>query len=387
VKVAIYLKHDETLGEVVRVRSIARHLARHGHDVLLLHGGKPTAALAVEPGIRLVQLPSPYDDRYSLRFKVYHPVTADTLRVRVRAMMEAVRSFQPDVLITVAFPFSYEDGAYELTPFLAWLRKELPGTRLVSSLGYPLAEVRPEKLRAMLPAYDLVLVHCPRELDYEYIRRTQPGDAICAALAQLETEGQAVFTNYILPEESRTYDPAGRGDFLLVSRGAGIMHDALIPAAAGAARALGMPCTAVLGASSETPLPAAGPETGFVRHLDQAAFTQALHDCRASVSMAGYGTAVQLLWLRKAASVLVPKDIDTEQDYRAAMLHDLLGSVVLRPETLNTDALAAALREVLASDGTPRVPIRDEWFSGLASVERALAACLSRPPMAVSTSS
>lgn len=364
-KIAIYLTHDETMGEVIRARSIARRLAKT-HEVMMFQAGVVSSALENETSFEVVNLPHPYENKYSLK-KVYNTLDKKRIGARLRVLIDKTTSFDPDVFLTISFPFTYADCIFELLPYLSWVNDHRPNMALVCSLGYPLSRTQPEKLTPLLPKYDLVMVHCPKELDLEYIKKRFPDANVCKVLNTLEKENRAVFTNYILPDESQSPTQIDNPSDVFICRGSGVFADHLMIQGIQAARQLGQSCHVLTGPSGNTINTTSSVK--ITQYMPQKEVTAHLAAAEFTISMAGYGTATQLLYLRKAKSVLVTKSttIDTEQVYRAAMLHDLLGSATLTSEEADTEALANALKQV--EQNKPPENIKDEWFSGLDVVE------------------
>jgi predicted glycosyltransferase len=146
---------------------------------------------------------------------------------------------------------------------------------------------------------------------------------------------------------------------ILVSTGGGAVGDSVFEAAIGAAKALTLPWTMVVGGSDERiqSYAQAAPENMHVTGLIPT-FRTMLAEAEASVSLVGYNTAMDLLQ-RGTPGVLVPFDAgnEVEQSIRGEALRALPGFEVLPEGQLTAETLTEALRSVLKSG--PRPPRYD----------------------------
>ena len=153
------------------------------------------------------------------------------------------------------------------------------------------------------------------------------------------------------------------------------MMDNLILDGAAEANEIGFGCKIVTGISSDQDIIGEITEVNekceIFTHLDQEEYTKLLNECKVSISMSGYGTAVQLLYAKKTKSILIPWYENNEQGYRAFMLRDLLNSKVMKSKNLNKEVLVSEIKGVLERQEADPT-IKEEWFSGLDKVEAAL---------------
>jgi len=357
-RIAFYFIHRETLGEFQRAWSIAQRLSCN-HDVLFINAGTEFIPMQTSAHLSVMHLPHPFADKNTLRYGTRQATTPEVVRIRAQQLQKSIAAFAPDLFITTSFPFMFAESMYELLPSIQHAKQQ--GARIIASTGYPMATMLKPQLFKL---YDEVWMHCPKELDATYLAREYPDDLCIKMCDTLEQEGKLVYTNYILPDESRI-EQQPEQDFLFISRGSGVLGEKLVAEGTNAAKKLNVPYKVVHGITEKN-------QTNTqhsVAYLDQATFTKTLLQSRWSLSMAGYGTAVQLLYTKKSKSILMPKParIDTEQYYRAHMLQELLGSVVLEEETLDVNAIAAAMHN---APEKPAKTISEDWFTGLDVVEK-----------------
>lgn len=357
-RIAFYFIHRETLGEFQRAWPIAQRLALN-HEVLFINAGTAFVPMQTSAHLSVMHLPHPFADKNTLRYGVRQSVSPETIQVRGQQLQKSIAAFAPDMFITTSFPFMFIESMYELLPSIQYAKQN--GTRIIASAGYPMATLLKPQLFKL---YDEVWMHCPKELDTTYLAREYPADWCIKMCDTLEQEGKLVYTNYILPDESRI-EQQQEQDFLLISCGSGVLGEKLVVEGISAAKQLNVPYKVVHGINEQN----TSHNPHSTAYLDQATFTKTLMRARWSLSMAGYGTAVQLLYTKKSKSILMPKParIDTEQNYRAHMLRDLLGSAIIEEETLDANTIIAAMN---AAQEKPSQTICEDWFTGLDVVEK-----------------
>ncbi|MEM6904463.1 MAG: glycosyl transferase family 28, partial [Pseudomonadota bacterium] len=314
-KLAFLTTHLTGSGHFVRTVRLARAGQAAGHRVLVLTGGRalphvPSADLAV------VQLPplSVQDLDYgTLRDGEGQPATEAYLAARRQRIVTELRAFQPDILVTETFPLGRRALAAEFEAALA----EAP--RAVASVR-DIPEPKPKRVAEaagrLASQYDALLVH--GEADFIPLSATWPLP---------EFASRTHHTGYIAGEAP---PPISGG--VVVAVGGGALGRALLEAAAEAARHSSLPWRLL---TTETGLPPAPNLTIEPLTPDYPALVAG---ARASISLCGYNTAVELARTETPA-ILVPMADrgEREQTLRAEALARYPGIELLRepsPEAL-----------------------------------------------------
>jgi predicted glycosyltransferase len=371
-RVLIAVTHLLGAGHLTRAAALARAFARAGHPTTLVSGGMP-APLVPFGGATLVQLPpvkTAGTDFSNLLDEAGAPIGPDRLAARRRMLLGALEEGRPDIVITELFPFGRRVLAAEFMALIEAAHARRPRPLIAASVRDILARPKPERIaeahRRLLDFYDPVLVH---------------GDPRLAPLDLSWPVGPEVarllhYTGYVDEGAKPTERPDGERRGVLVSGGSSAAALPLYQAAVGAAQKVPeQPWRILVGAGV--------PPEGFER-LRHAApghamverarpdFRALLAEAAASVSQAGYNTAVDLLRAGVPA-VLVPFEAghETEQRLRAECLARLGIAQVLPEADLSADALATNVRAALAQ---PRGPMPDVSLDGaeatVALVER-----------------
>lgn len=375
-KIAIYYTHRESLGHATRSMRIARHLKSLGNDVLVIQGGKKQEFMDFS-GVNVFNLPLPMYDKgfYHIRGS---PVDFEKARKRALLIKKKLREFMPDIFIIEYFPLGRSEGKYEIYPVIKWLKNKMPKTSICSSVGYPLIKTRKiESTIYFSKLFDRIFIHSPR-IEYEYMKKSLKSSGKAYEQFFDYLKEKIVFTGYVLdkskPKKIREL-PDGK-KIILVSRGGGVANPNIISKSILSLRGLGNEyfIIACYGPSSGkreiTVFDKFSRMSGNVKTFNYVPnFMDYLNECSVSVSMAGYNTSVETMWLRKR-SVLVPyKNI--EQISRAGMMKDVMGSSVLGYNGLKHSDIA---REVKKQMGTEKAntAIKDSWFNGLENLSKSL---------------
>lgn len=371
----IIVTHLLGTGHLARALTLARAFGAAGHDSTVVSGGMPAPQLDAGHA-RLVQLPPLRSDGVNFtRLLGADNVEADAalLQARQKLLADTLRETQPDVLITELFPFGRRVLRDEFLSALE-VAKTLPRRPLIcASIRDILAPPsKPAKAAAteeiIARSYDTVLVHS--DADVTPLEVSWP---VTTALAP-----RLHYTGFVAPPPAKPHpQAAGQGE-VLVSAGGGDVGTNLFHAALGAARADPSRCWRLLvGGRDPAPRIAqmqSGAPPNAIIEPARRDFRQMLHHAAASVSMAGYNTALDLLQSGTPA-VLVPFDAggETEQSLRATALARLLGIEVLSNAALSGPALLTQVARVTAA--APRAP-RTHGLDGATTTVRMVEALL-----------
>ncbi len=385
-RILFHYTHKQTLGHTTRSIALATALCRHQAEVLILQGGVPQPFIRFPANCRVMNVPLPFDTRTSFQSNVVPVSTAK----RAQFILKAAAEFCPDVLITEFFPFGRLAYMPELLPTLRYLRKK--NTRIIASIGYPLLidldRLQDPKFaalhRAVFAFYDNFLVHTPEGLETPYIQRSIQSPLLsrsyCAIMKSLEKK--IIYTGYVYPEKMITGGaklPAANNfgsNTIVVSRGGGAVYPKLITLAIEAQRLLDDKTLTIIACGpASTPQemtlfesclkPKDKGRVFLANHLDD--LDDHWRTCRASVSLCGYNTSVQLMRYG-TPSVIVPyqnllsKTPTNDQIARAGLLQEKFSSIILDYDTMTSQSLANAIKEQISS---PRpAPAPAGWFNG-----------------------
>ena len=353
-RILIHAQHLMGVGHQSRAALIARALRRAGAEVTYVSGGFPVPGLDLG-GADFVQLPPARaaDARYrGLVDEALRPVGDAWRRARRDRLLRVLGERRPHVVVTETFPFGRRLLRFELLPLLDRLAAHHPRARLVSSVR-DIVERRskPERERETLELvrsrYHRVLVHSdPQVVPF--------GSSFPFAN---EIADRIDYTGYVAREPAPAAGEEGR-DEIIVSAGGGRVGEALLRAAI-RARSRSAHARRQWRILVGPDLPEAGLERlrgqaprGVRVERNRRDFPHLLARCHASISQAGYNTAVDIL-RAGARAVLVPytEAREREQQVRADLLAARGVAVVLAPDCLSPETLAAALD---AAAGLPR---------------------------------
>lgn len=330
-RVLILVTHLLGTGHLARALTLARAFCAAGHDSTVVSGGMPAAQLDTKD-LHVVQLPSLRSDGVNFtRLLDAHGAEASprVMQARVDTLRRTLHETQPDVLITELFPFGRRVLKDEFLDVLETV-SALPHKPLIcASIRDILAP--PSKLAKATATqdivtryYDMVLVHSDSE-----VTPLEASWPVTPALAQY-----LAYTGFVTrPPALQHPDRLGQ-DEILVSAGGGNVGMDVFRAALTAARMDPNRRWRLLvgGSDAAARIATLRPDAPDDATLDHARpeFRQMLHHAAASVSLAGYNTALDLLQAG-TPSVLVPFDAggETEQTLRAQALCRLRGMEVL----------------------------------------------------------
>ncbi|MEP2641768.1 glycosyltransferase [Roseobacter sp.] len=370
-KVAFLVTHLLGTGHLARALTLARACRDAGHDATVLSGGVPAPHLDAT-GLTLVQLPPLRSDGTNftqLRDAAGDTASADHLRARQTMIRRALSDIAPDVLVTELFPFGRRVLAAEFLTAVETAHA-LPRPAVICAsirdiLAPPSKPAKADKTHAILDQfYDAVLVHS--DPDVTPLDVSWPVTPTLAARLH--------YTGFVAPPAALPHPQALGAGEILVSAGGGDVGTDLFYAALHAATANPAQQWRLLVGGADAParvadLRAHAPANAHVEPA-RPDFRQMLHHVTASVSMAGYNTALDLLQTG-APAVLVPFDAggETEQTLRAQALAHWPGVAVLPTAKLSADTLRDGLARALQS---PRRPPLTQGLDGAAETVRIL---------------
>ncbi|MES0863963.1 glycosyltransferase [Ruegeria sp. SCPT10] len=368
--VMIVVTHLLGTGHLSRALTLGRAFAEDGSDVMIVTGGMPAPQLNSD-GITLFGLPplrSDGTDFTRLLTEIGEVADPAYLSARSAALIQAVQSFQPDVLITELFPFGRRSLAAEFEAGLE-AANALPKRPLVLASirdilappSKPSKATRADEIIGRF--YDGVLVHSD-----ESVIPLSVSWPVSEQLAQ-----HLHYTGFVAPAAARPHPEAIGADEILVSAGGGSVGQPIFHAAIEAARKMpnrrwrllvgGRDAQERIAQLSklvgEAPVSLEPVRPDFRRMLPHAA---------ASVSMCGYNTALDILQSGTPA-VFIPFDDgkEVEQGLRGQSLSELPAMEVLRSQELTGDSLAERVEQVILEGR--RAPKQDGLDGAQRSVE------------------
>ncbi len=348
-RILLYVQHLLGIGHFVRTARLARALGVAGFDVEIVSGGTPVPGLDIGKA-RLVQLPPltiGSGDFHDLRDAGGASVDAVWKRRRCGRLLDAFRSFRPDVLIVEAFPFGRRQMRFELLPLLDAARAARPRPLVLCSVRDILRTGRKpgraeETVALIEERFDGVLVHGdPR---FARLEDTFPKAA--------EIASKLHYTGIVADPDP--LPRADRREGVVVSVGGGSVGRALLETAL-AARPL-TTCAkahwhllyginaqedAVVAADRQVP-------EGVTVERHRSDFRALIAGAAVSVSQAGYNTVADLLQAGVPA-VLVPfsEGKETEQSLRATRLAERGLAQTVPAVGLDPRSLARAIDDAL----------------------------------------
>lgn len=351
-RVLVHAPHLSGVGHHVRLREVARELARH-HQVGFFTGGRPVPGdwpAEVEP----LPLPGLVRDGQGLRALAAGADLAATLAARQAAIRLVAMAWQADVVVIEHYPFSKWELAPEFEALMAAARTANAGVRIACSVRDIPHQTRHEACSAdewssrvaevLNSRFDALLVHGEAALTPlgEYF----PGVGLL--------QRQPVHTGLVsepLPAGNADQQPGaswGGRPFVLASIGGGADDAGLLACCREAwlrlgqqGRTGGRHLVLVHGLAGEAADGAAA-GTDITSIPFSAHYLAWLGAADLSVSHAGYNTCANLLatWAR---AIVVPNPRMSDQAARAAMLQSLGVATVLPAAGLTPAALADAL--------------------------------------------
>jgi predicted glycosyltransferase len=351
-----YVQHLLGIGHVRRAFRLAEAVAREGIGVTVVSGGEPPAGTICPESVRIVQL-APIKSQDATFRNLVGPngrAIDDKLReARRDALLAALDSTRPDVVVIEAFPFGRRAFRFEIEPLIEAARSRCPRPRVLCSVrDIVVVPDETSRLRETIDRvrahFDFVLVHG----DPTFI----PLEASFSAASQIAD--RLIYTGYIGdPDQADGGAETTGAEEVLVSVGGGAVGGALLSTALDARR---RGCLADLSwrllAGPNLPeqtferLAEALPHNVVLERYRRE-FPQMLRRCRLSVSQAGYNTILDIL-ASGAQAVVVPfaSERETEQRMRAERLA-AGGALELLPETqLTAEALTHAIERAIKRD-------------------------------------
>lgn len=373
-----YCQHSLGIGHLTRSFALVRALVAR-FQVVFLNGGRLPAGIEVPGEMLRIDMPAlGMDDGHTV---ISRSETLDVDQVRLHRshlIEQAVRRFRPAIVLVEMFPFGRKKFSGEILAMIR-LCRDLTGGRVkvVCSLRDILVDARPDqqhhddRARWLADRYfDRVLVHA----DPSLARLDDTFRPRVALRVPVE------YTGYVVP--SRPDDPpVGRGEYLLVSAGGGIVGDGLFRMAIRAREYLSRPLPMRIVAGPFLPenqwqalraLTAAMPDIELVRQVPDLALE--MRRARASLSQCGYNTALDIA-VSGVPALVVPYATSTEneQERRAVRLAEM-GALRHRcARLLDAATLAQEIERLLAFE--PCAGSLD--LNGAASTERHLVTLMS----------
>ncbi|WP_170333005.1 glycosyltransferase family protein [Ruegeria arenilitoris] len=363
-KVMVVVTHLLGTGHLSRALTLGRAFLRAGHETFVVTGGMPAPQLD-STGMTLLGLPplrSDGTDFTRLLTQKGDVADATYLAVRETALVEAVQSFEPDVLITELFPFGRRSLASEFIAALeavhALPRRPIVLGSIRDILAPPSKPAKAERAEEIVcDFYDGILVHSNPTV--------VPLDVSWPVTDRLRE--RIFYTGFVAPEAPAPHPDALGKDEILVSAGGGSVGQPIFRAAIEAAQKMPNRRWRLLvgGQDAHARIEQLQNLVGYAPVTLEPVrpdFRQMLPLAAASVSMCGYNTALDVLQSGTPA-VFVPFDDgkEVEQSLRGESLSELLAIEVLPTKKLDGAALAQAISTVM-SEG-PR-PVSTDGFDG-----------------------
>ena len=343
----LYCQYLSGMGHLIRSAEIARALARRS-EVHFVNGGPPIAGFRLPDGVHRVSLPPVWLEDGRLRADGGREIER-VKQTRRRRLFAAFDRVQPDCVITEFFPFGRALLSFELSPWMAHIRRRRPSSLIASSVRETigtdnLVEQAPGIASRLNRYFDMVLYHSDPRLQAfetsfplpERVRCPVHHTGLVAAAAQSSRNGSLDLAE----------------PFVLATVGGGRLGYELLECMIAVARCLEkeQPHTFYLFSGPFMPserYERLRAQAGDLERVHVERFTpdigQYMARAALSVSLAGYNTTMSLLRAR-APALVVPMGhnaIDHEQLQRATRLHELGLATMVVPEELAPERMIA----------------------------------------------
>ncbi|MGJ8544279.1 MAG: glycosyltransferase family protein [Sulfitobacter sp.] len=350
-RVLIVVTHLLGSGHLARALTLGRAYLAAGHTVTIASGGMPAPHLP-SAGLDMLQLPplrSDGVDFSTLLTDQALPASADYRQSRIDLLLDHLRRLPPDILITELYPFGRRSLRAEFGALLE-AAKNLPRAPLIcASIRDILAPPsKPSKAEhashRIAEAYDAVLVHSVAALT--------PLEASWPVTPQISAKLH--YTGYVhAAADTPGTAPPGAGEIIVSAGGGDVGGKLNHMAAAAAALRPDLRWRILVGGKNPASVAAALQKTAPANLTVEPArpdFRQMLSAAKASISMCGYNTALDVLQSAVPA-VFIPFDAggEVEQTLRAAALARQPGIALLKDAKMTPQTLAAALDQVIAA--------------------------------------
>ncbi len=364
----LYCQHSVGLGHLTRSLALAGALADR-FEVTVASGGAVPPHVSAPPGVEIVRLPPlAVEEGVGLVSRDRRRTVERAKALRVRALVEAVRSRRPSVVVVELFPFGRRAFSGEIVAMLDAARS-LPGCPALAvssvrdilvSRGGEQAAYDERAARLANQYFDAILVHAdPRFARLEESFRPRTGLVVPVHYTGFVTAARRAAV--------ATAVTSGADRPVVVSAGGGRVGGPLLNAAIEAQPLLWRAERVSMRLIAGPFLPE--PEWRGLRALTRGVaglklrravpdLGKELRAARASVSQCGYNTALEVLQARVPALV-VPYCApgEDEQSRRARRLAELGLVRVLDPSSeLDGPRLAEAIADVLG-DRSPRLEL------------------------------
>ena len=353
-RVLIYVQHLLGVGHLQRALQLSSALLRHGYQVDLVSGGRPTQ-LQLPANLRIHQLPPLYsaDGSFSRLLDANGDEIDDDWRERrKRLLLDIFKSSSAQVLITETFPFGRRMLRFELLPLLEASRKSVECRQVIASIRDILQpRSKPERNREtcdLIEAYyDHVLIHGD-----ENIARLEDSFAKADCIAD-----KLFYSGYICAQTPPDAPVNTGADEVLVSAGGSatglqILRAALAAKSLSACKDLHwrlLVSPAITTADFNLLQDLA--DDGVSVERNRTDFSELIKRARLSISQAGYNTMTDLLNSATPAVVIPYAEADEiEQTLRARALQARGRLIALNQSELGPESLARAMAAALASN-------------------------------------
>lgn len=368
-KVLVVVTHLLGSGHLSRALTLARAFVSGGHNATVVSGGMPVRHLDFD-GVTLIQLPPLRSDgiQFSRLLDAKgQPISQGLLAERKTRLIRLMRDMDPDVIITELFPFGRRILSDEFRALLE-SAQHLPVRPLICAsirdiLAPPSKPSKAEAAHALIAEfYNAVLIHADAA-----VTSLEASWPVTPDLSQ-----KLHYTGFIAPPPLVTEPVKENMADILVSAGGGNVGTEVFAAAVTAAT-LAPDLTWRLfvgGSEAQTRIAALKPNAppNVTLQVATPAFRGMLHSAKASVSLCGYNTVLDILQAGVPA-VFVPFDAggEVEQSLRAATLAPLDGIEVLKAAELSPDSLIARIRTVVTA--AKRAPMTHNTRGAARSVD------------------
>jgi len=351
-KIVFYCHSGFGIGHMQRTLNLARPLAED-HEVYLVYGG---IEYPYELGkVKIIALPQLVDDETRLGLMQPEGRLLDEIKEeRKLILLCALIDIKPDIFFTEHFPFFRHNFAFELLPALEYIKRNLPKTYVLGSLGaflgtnYPKHGYQKEVNRLIREYYDYILVHSDPTIE-----------TIDEEFSIIE-KNKIIYTGYAVNKDVsldsvgiRTRLQLGGKKLIVASVGGGSDGFTLLKKTILSKEALEIPSLLLIfygpcmsQKNIEELQRLVKDKDGVQLFRFQKEFLSYLNAADLSISMGGYNTSMDIL-LTGVKALIFCRETDNEQISRAKKLEKLGFCTSLTINDLTPDLLRREFGEIL----------------------------------------
>jgi predicted glycosyltransferase len=337
-------------------------------SILVFQSGKSNHNLSFNLYAKVCNLPELQKDKSVVKNEDKlddQELFLNILKKRISKIITALRDFSPDIFLTEFYPFGEDKWSRELFYVLRYVKANL-NTKIFASIGYLIW--KDNAFDILKEFYDGIFCHFPRDYLEEYLRSDSASRQGKTQFKKIikHFPGRIYFTGFVV--DKGYLDSIGfvkREKYILVSRGASKEKDKkdIIRNTLKIAESFeNYNFIISLGLYADKRevhyyKKLADNKNNIIlkRHITD--FSRLMKGAVLNISMAGYNTVAELLYLRKEC-LIIPYHTE-EQLFRAYFVNREYGVPVIFPEKMSFKRLEINIEQRLKNSRKPKVNLVD----------------------------